>query len=98
MAVRPNFTGAQLIEDEVRVAGASDDDDTDDILDIRVTLVQGDRIESESRVASGSSFPVEDPEGKGGDFRPGPAAVFGVETRRTNAWTTTWAQALTIKD
>jgi hypothetical protein len=106
MAVRPNFTGAQLVGDKVRVAGVSDEEDTEDILDIRVTLVQGDRIASESRVASGGvtrvtsvwnvPFPVTDPEAKGGDFRPGPAVAFGVETRRTNFTTITWAETLTI--
>jgi hypothetical protein len=106
MAFKPNFLGAQIDGGNVRVSGTSDDDDTDDILDIRVTLVQGKRIATESRVATDSVakvtsvwnafLPIVDPEGKGGDFEPGPVAAFGVEWRRTHATQITWAQSLTI--
>jgi hypothetical protein len=106
MPVRPGFLGAQLDGDKIRVSGTSDEEDTDDILDIRVTLVQGDRIATESRVESESVarvtsvwnafFPVVDPKGEGGDFRPGQVAAFGVEWRKTNATQITWAQSLTI--
>jgi hypothetical protein len=106
MAFRPNFLGARIEDTNVRVSGTSDEEDTDDILDIRVTLVQGERIATESRVATESVarvssvwnafIPVVDPEGKGADFRPGPVAAFGVEWRRTNATQITWAQSLTI--
>ena len=101
MPARPNFTGAQIVGDTVRVTGASDEDDTEDILDIRVTLVQGDRIASEPVPEATSvwnaAFPVKDPEAKGGDFGPGPAAVFGVETHKTNLTTISWVEALTIR-
>ena len=106
MGFKPNFIAAQVLDGRVRVSGTSDEDDTDDILDIRVTLVQGDRIATESRVASESVatvtsvwnafFPVVDPEANGGDFRPGEVVAFGVEWRKTNATQITWAQTLTI--
>jgi hypothetical protein len=107
MAIKPNFTDAKLMGTEVRVFGVSDEDDSADILDIRITLVQGDRVASDSqRVASrpvtnlgtnwNAVFPVHDPDGQQADFRRGPVSAFGVEIRRTNATTTTWAQALTI--
>jgi hypothetical protein len=106
MPVRPGFLGATLEGANIRVSGTSDEEDTDDIIDIRVTLVQGDRTATESRVGSESVarvtsvwsafFPVVDPEGEGGDFRLGPVAAFGVEWRKTNATQITWAQSLTI--
>src|SRR5687767_2538544 len=99
--VRPNFTDVQIDGDEVRVGGVSDEDDTDDILDIRVTLVQGDRIgggsgridrAGVSRVSAvwNARLPVKDPDAQGPDFRPGPVVAFGVETRQTNSTTITW--------
>jgi hypothetical protein len=108
MPVKPNFTDVQLTGNVVRVSGVSDEEDPADILDIRITLVQGDRIASDlTRVASESVtnlgtnwnavFPVHDPNGQAADFRRGPVSAFGVEIRMTNATTTTWAQALTIK-
>ena len=41
--VRPNFTDVQLTDGTLRVEGRSDVD-ISDIVDIRVVLVQGDRI------------------------------------------------------
>ncbi len=100
MPARPNFTDVQIVGDEVRVGGTSDEDTTDDIIDIRVTLVQDDRIAGGAvqKVTSvwRALLPVQDPDGKGADFAPGSVVAFGVETRKTHATTTTWAQTLTI--
>ena len=110
MGFKPNFTGATIKGDAVTVKGASDEDDTDDIVSIHVTLVQGDRVAGGPLTIGGAaegvvlrvqsvwnvSLPVKDPEKQGGDLHPGPAAAFGVETRKTNATTITWAQSLTI--
>jgi hypothetical protein len=107
MPVKPNFTDAQLMGNVVRVSGVSDEEDPADILDLRITLVQGDRVASDSRRVASESvtnlgtnwsavFPVHDPNEQEADFRRGPVSAFGVEIRMTNATTTTWAQALTI--
>lgn len=101
MSVRPNFTDVTIDGDDVRVGGTSDEDDTEDILDIRVTLVQGERVGAGSvdKVTSvwRALVPVADPAGQGANFAPGPAVAFGVETRRKHSTTTTWAQPLTIE-
>jgi hypothetical protein len=101
MPFRPNFTDAKIDGEDVRVEGVSDEDSTDDILDIRVTLAQGDeRIErgSVGKVTSvwNVRVPVKDPSGQAADFGPGPVVAFGVETRRKDSTTTTWAQTLRI--
>jgi hypothetical protein len=101
MVARPNFTDVQLAGDTVRVFGTSDPDDPDDILDIRVILAQEGRAGGESaRIAGGSvvqlgsAWRAEVPsEG----FAPGPAVAFGVETRRKNVTTITWAEPVEIR-
>jgi hypothetical protein len=110
MGFKPNFTSATIKGDKVTVKGASDEEDTDDIVSIHVTLVQGDRVAGGplTRFAAGEaarvtsvwnvSLPVQDPAQKAGDLQAGPVAAFGVETRSTNATTITWAQSLDITE
>jgi hypothetical protein len=108
MGFKPNFTGATIKGDKVTIKGLSDETETDDIVGIHVTLVQDDRVAGGplTRFAGGEalrvtsvwnvSIPVKDPENQAGDLHLGPVAAFGVETRRTNAATITWAQSLDI--
>jgi hypothetical protein len=100
LAFRPNFTEATIQGDDVRLAGVSDDD-TSDVVEIRVLLVQGERI-GEGSVDKATSVwralvPVEDPDGEGADFQPGPAVAFGAELREPPSATFTWAETLTIE-
>jgi hypothetical protein len=98
---KPNFTDARIIGDTVRVEGVSDPDDPDlaDILDIRVILVQGDRmaggsVEQISEVWH-ADLPVSDA-AVPGNFQPGNATAFGVETRSQNLLTLTWTETVSI--
>jgi hypothetical protein len=94
MPARPNFTGVQLTGDTVQVSGTSDPDDPDDIVDIRVILAQEGRMARGSVATVGSAWQADVPsEG----FAPGPAVAFGVETRRTNVTTITWAEPVEIR-
>jgi len=93
MPAKPNFTSARLTGGRVLVAGTTDAEPEGDILGIRVTLSQGDRVVTGDVRNLGESWNVEMP---GEGFAAGPATAFGVETRRENATTTTWAQALEI--
>jgi hypothetical protein len=97
MPGKPNFTGAQMADDIVQVFGTSDPEDSDDILDIRVVLTQegqaGPRIASGSVAELSPAWQADLPsEG----FSAGTAVAFGVETRRTNVTTTTWANPVEI--
>lgn len=100
MPARPNFTDVQIIDGVVRVEGRSDDD-LEDIVDIRVVLVQGERIAGGpvDEIASSwhADLPVTDPATRSGDFRPGEAVAFGVETRSENLLTMTWTETVTIR-
>jgi hypothetical protein len=103
MPFRPNFTALEIDGDTVLVRGLSapnDPEDFADIVDIRVVLVQGDRVHPATVDELMSDWvarvPVQDPGGTAGDFGPGDAVVFGVETRRRDATTITWTQHLPI--
>ena len=99
---KPNFTDARIIGDTVRVEGVSDPDDPDlaDILDIRVVLVQGERMAGGSvEQISGvwhADLPVSDAAAPG-SFHAGDAVAFGVETRSANLLTMTWTETVSIK-
>jgi hypothetical protein len=99
MAAKPNFTDVQLTNGALRVEGKSDVD-ISDIVDIRVVLVQGDRITrgSVEQISSvwHAELPATDPAGSG-DFIAGQAVAFGVETRSENVLTMTWTQPVTIR-
>jgi hypothetical protein len=101
MPARPNFTDAQIIGDTVRVEGRSDPDDPNlaDILDIRVVLVQGERMASGSVEQISevwhADLPVSDA-AVPGSFAAGDAVAFGVETRSENLLTITWTETVTI--
>jgi hypothetical protein len=96
MPGKPGFTDVQIVGDNVRVEGESDAA-ASEILDIRVTLVQDQRIAAAPVTQIGSSWaaqlPVSDP---AGDFHAGDAVAFGVETQRENVRTITWTQAVRI--
>jgi hypothetical protein len=97
MPGKPGFTDVQIVGDNVRVEGESDAA-ASEILDIRVTLVQDQRIAAAPVTQIGSSWaaqlPVSDP---AGDFQAGEAVAFGVETRSENVLTMTWAETVTIR-
>jgi len=100
--LRPNFVALKLIGDTVRAEGISDDEDVDDIIDIRVVLAQGDRIAAGPVDKLGVSawhadLPVDDPEAKSA-FHVGDAVVFGAQTHKENVTTTIWAQTLPISE
>ena len=92
MAFKPNFTGVHRTGDTVVVSGASADP-ADDILDIRVILAQGHRIERAVVTVVGSAWNVEMPSA---GFVPGAATAFGVETRHEDFTTVTWVQPVDI--
>jgi hypothetical protein len=98
--VRPNFTDVQLIDGTMRVEGRSDVD-ISDIVEIRVVLVQGDRIArgSVEQISSvwHAELPATDPAAGSGDFAAGEAVAFGVETRSENFLTMTWTERVTIR-
>jgi hypothetical protein len=96
MATRPNFTDAQLINGTVRVEGKSDDD-ISDLVDIRIVLVQGDRISAGTVENIQAVWHAELPAAGTGAFQPGDAVAFGVETRSTNFLTMTWTEPVKIR-
>jgi hypothetical protein len=101
MATKPNFTDAQLIDGVVRVEGRSDIDDIPEIVDIRVVLVQGDRITAGSvdQISEvwRAELPASDPSARSGDFQAGGAVAFGWETHKQNFLTMTWTEPVEIR-
>jgi hypothetical protein len=93
MAFKPNFTGVHRDGEAVIVSGTSDADSVDDIVDIRVVLAQGDRVQRAVVDTIGADWNTGVP---GDGFAAGPATAFGIETRRENATTITWAQPVDI--
>jgi hypothetical protein len=94
MPARPNFTDVQLVDGSVRVEGRSDDDIAD-LVDIRIVLVQGNRIASGSVENIQAVWNAMLPANQG--FQAGDAVAFGVETRSTNFLTMTWTEPVTIR-
>jgi len=95
MSARPNFKRLDHIGGSIVVGGTSDPHPPDDILMIQVLLSQGGHSVAEFIQFVGQDWSVTVPaEG----FSPGPALVVGVETRRENATTTTWAEAVVIPE
>jgi hypothetical protein len=103
MPARPSFTSVQLTNGTLQVLGISDTSEPpgNDILDIRVVLTQPAAAQGEPpRIASGSVAelsPAWQANLPAQGFAPGPAVAFGVETRRTNAKTTTWVEPIEIE-
>jgi hypothetical protein len=102
MPARPSFTSAQLTGGTLQIFGISDtsDDPGNDILDIRVVLTQAAAQGDPPQIATGSVAELSaawqaDLPSEG--FAPGAAVAFGVETRRTNARTTTWVEPIEIE-
>jgi hypothetical protein len=99
MPGKPNFTHAKLVDGKVRVEGRSAEEDLPEIVDIRVVLVQGERItagsvDQISEVWS-AELPARDP--TGGDFEVGTAVAFGWETHQENFLTMTWTEPVEIE-
>jgi hypothetical protein len=105
--VKPNFTGASIKDGKVTVRGESGieaDGSTaefdDDVLAIRVALIQGDRMEE--RAVDGhdptwtATFTVADQDGGDPDYEPGPAVAIGIELRKENATVINWTEPLNI--
>ncbi len=94
MAFKPNFTSARLDGDTVAVSGVSSPEPAGDIVDIRVILAQGERIERGRVEVVGSSWQAKVP---AAGFVAGPATAFGVETRHEHFTTITWAEQVDIR-
>ena len=91
---KPNFdTRVSRTDEAVILSGRSDV--PDDILQIRVSLLQGDHIEHAlvPKVDDNWNVGLD-----AGGFVAGPAAAFGVEIRRENATTITWTQMVEIPE
>ena len=99
MPTRPNFTDAQLVNGKLRVEGTSDEEDLPDIVDIRVVLVQGDRITAgnveQILTIWRAELPASDP--NAGDFQVGTAVAFGWQTHAQNFLTMTWTEPVEIR-
>jgi len=93
MAFKPNFTDAHLAGDTVVVSGASSPEPAGDIVDIRVVLAQGERVDRGVVAVVGENWNVHIP---AGGFVAGTATAFGVETRREHSTTITWAEQVDI--
>jgi hypothetical protein len=99
--VRPNFHAVNIVGNEVEVTGESDPEEFEDVISIRVVLVQqtftrGENVDLEVNRLK----PVLDPNWSVrfplGDYKPGPALLFGIQTHRENLLTLTWAESLSI--
>lgn len=100
--LRPNFESVSIIGTDVVVTGRSDPDEFDDVISIRVILVQedvtdGGNADLETQRRRASLDPDWTVRFSAGDFTAGPAVAFGVETHRENFLTFTWGQSVTIK-
>jgi hypothetical protein len=93
MSSRPNFTDVNRRGGAIVLTGQSDPDPDGDILAIHVVLSQGSATAAGTAQTIGANWNVEVPDD---GFDAGPATVAGIETRRENATTTTWAQAVEI--
>jgi hypothetical protein len=93
MVFKANFTSLMRDSDTIRVLGKSEE--AADVIEIRVVLAQGEKLERGILDQVDESWVVEIP---ADGFEAGPAFVFGVETRRTNLTTVTWAESLTIPE
>ena len=99
--VRPNFHAVNIIGNEVVVTGESDPEEFEDVISIRVVLVQesvtdggnANLEQNRRRAALDPSWSVSFPLG---GFKPGPAVAFGIQTHRENFLTLTWAESMTI--
>jgi len=94
MAVGPNFTGVDRIDDKVRVSGQSGDD-FNDVVGIQVVLAQGNHIERKTVQELASEWNVEFPSQ---GFEAGHATAFGWETRADNFTTINWVNTVTIPE
>ncbi len=104
---RPNIEEVRIIGDQVVVQGVSEE--ADDLASIRVILAQGGNTgegsgvvldeDDTERVRRGRVGALDDlwqAEIPLGSFTAGPAVSFGIEQRKINFLTLTWAEPVTI--
>ncbi len=99
--VRPNFHAVNIVGNEVEVTGESDPEEFEDVISIRVVLVQESVTDGGNvNLEVNRRRPVLDPNWSVrfpiGGFKPGPAVLFGIQTHRENFLTLTWAESKTI--
>jgi hypothetical protein len=105
--VRPNFTDIRIQDGKVKVKGVSGIEpdtgsrvDFTDVVEIRVVLIQGDRVDQGLVDALDpnwtATFDVADPIGSAPDYPPGDAVAVGVERRLENATVISWSETLPI--
>ena len=102
MMVRPNFESVTMDDTHVTVSGRSDPDEFRDVISIRVVLVQenvtdgdnADVIKGRRDAGLDAAWSVQL---LAGDFKPGPAVAFGVETHQDNFLTFTWGEPVKIE-
>jgi hypothetical protein len=94
MPAKPNFTDVNHTGDAVVLTGQSDPEPAGDIVDIRVVLTQGGKVESAVVPTVGDRAWLVDVPAAG--FAAGPAVAIGIETRREDSVTVTWTQAVQI--
>jgi hypothetical protein len=95
MPTRPNFTEARLSGGRMVVRGQTDPQPEGDVVGIRVVLSQARQSATGDVRTPGEKWDVELP---GEGFSAGPATAFGVEARRENSTTISWAQTVEITD
>jgi hypothetical protein len=93
MPAKPNFTSVLQVGGLIAVNGTSPLP-TDDVLMLHVVLTQGGHAVPAVAEAVGESWSLTIP---GDGFTAGPATAVGVEVRRENATTTTWVEAVEIR-
>jgi hypothetical protein len=93
MPAKPNFTRVDRRGGAIVLTGETDPEPEGDLLGIHVVLSQGAQTTAATVSVLGASWNVELSED---GFAAGPANVIGIETRRENATTITWAQAVEI--
>jgi hypothetical protein len=91
MAFKQAFNAPTRSDGALRLSGNSDPDG--DILGIRVFLIQGERTVPASVESPGPAWRVNVPSD---GFAEGPAVAVGIETRRENCTTISWAQPVEI--
>jgi len=105
--VRPNFTDIRIQDGQVEVKGVSGIEadtgsrvDFQDVVEIRVVLIQGERADQGLVDTLDPNwtvtFDVTDPTGAAPDFKPGQATAVGVERRLENATVISWSETLPI--
>jgi hypothetical protein len=93
MAFKQAFGAPTRSGGMLTLSGRSDPDPPGDILGIRVFLIQGERTVPASVDNPDASWHVDVPSD---GFAAGAAVAVGIETRRVNCTTISWAQPVEI--